>query len=120
MLSSTFAALADPTRLAIVARLASGPATVSDLAAPFAMTLPAVTKHLGVLERAGLMTRTKKGRTVRCELVQRPLREAADWLEFHQRLWGDSLEKLANLLESTAPADHPASARDRDADRLSP
>jgi len=88
-LSTTFAALADPTRRAILTRLASGEATVTDLAEPFAMTLPAVSQHLKVLERAGLITRSREAQWRPCRLEAKPLQGVADWLErfFEERRW---------------------------------
>ena len=93
-LSSTFAALADPTRRAILARLASGETSVTELAEPFEMTLPAVTKHLKVLERAGLITRGREAQWRPCRLKAKPLKEAVDWLEHYRRFWEESLNRL--------------------------
>ncbi|MBN8888085.1 MAG: winged helix-turn-helix transcriptional regulator [Rudaea sp.] len=93
-LSSTFAALADPTRRAILARLASGETTVNELAAPFAMTLPAVTKHLKVLESAGLITRGRDAQRRPCKLAARPLREASDWIEKYRVYWEQRFDHL--------------------------
>ncbi len=98
-LNALFAALADPTRRALVARLAKGEATVSELAAPFAMSLPAVSKHLRVLERAGLLEREVRGREHRCRLRGRALREAGAWLAETRRFWEGRLERLAEVLE---------------------
>jgi DNA-binding transcriptional ArsR family regulator len=89
-LSSTFAALADPTRRAILARLAEGEATVTELAAPFAMSLPAVSKHLKVLERAGLIERGRTGQWRPCRLAAAPLREVATWMEPYRQFWDES------------------------------
>src|SRR5205823_4677268 len=99
-LSTTFAALADPTRRAILARLAAGEASVTELAEPFAMTLPAVTKHLKVLQRAGLITRGRRAQWRPCRLAARPLREVADWVEPDRlaRWWGP---KGFTMLSST-------------------
>ena len=97
-LDSTFSALADPTRRAILARLARGEATVGELARPFAVSLPAISKHLRVLEDAGLMARHKDGRTHRCRLVAAPLHAAADWLLFYQRFWEGTFDSLADYL----------------------
>ena len=99
-LDATFSALADPTRRAILARLAMGEATVSELARPFAVSLPAVSKHLKVLEDAGLMTREKQGRVHRCHLVAAPLQAAAEWLLFYRRFWEGTLDSLAGYLAS--------------------
>jgi DNA-binding transcriptional ArsR family regulator len=97
-LSTTFAALADPTRRAILARLASGEASVKELAAPFDMTLPAVTKHLKVLQRAGLITRGRRAQWRPCRLDAKPLREVADWVESYRRHWEESLDRLDEYL----------------------
>ena len=98
-LSVTFAALADPTRRAILARLAEGEATVNELAEPFAMTLPAVSKHLKVLERAGLIVRGRNAQWRPCTLDARPLREAADWVQQYRRFWEDRLDRLDEHLK---------------------
>jgi DNA-binding transcriptional ArsR family regulator len=92
-LSITFAALADPTRRAILARLAEGEATVNQLAEPFAMTLPAVSKHLKVLERAGLITRSRTAQWRPCKLDARPLQDAAGWVERYRQYWESSFER---------------------------
>jgi DNA-binding transcriptional ArsR family regulator len=97
-LNRTFAALSDPTRRAILARLAQGDATVGELAAPFAMSLPAISKHLRVLEQAGLIARTKDGRVHRLRLVAQPLREAALWITHYRRFWERQLDALAEYL----------------------
>src|SRR5580692_2251065 len=93
-LSITFAALADSTRRAILARLSSGEASVKELAEPFAMTLPAVTKHLKVLQRAGLITQGRRAQWRPCRLDAQPLREIADWVEPYRRFWDESLDRL--------------------------
>jgi DNA-binding transcriptional ArsR family regulator len=93
-LSVTFAALADPTRRAILARLAEGEATVNQLAEPFAMTLPAVSKHLKVLERAGLITRGRNAQWRPCTLDARPLQEAADWVARYRQFWETNFDRL--------------------------
>lgn len=98
-LSTTLAALADPTRRAILARLASGDATVSELAGPFAMSLPAVSRHLKVLERAGLITRGREAQWRPCRLTAEPLRDVADWVDRYRRFWGTHLDRLADHLE---------------------
>ncbi len=100
-LDATFSALSDPTRRAILAQLASGDACVSDLAEPFRISLPAVSKHLRVLERAGLLRQEKDGRVRRCHLVSEPLDEASQWIETCRRFWEDRLDALAEYLEST-------------------
>ena len=93
-LSATFAALADPTRRAILARLASGEATVGELAEPFDMSLPAVSKHLKVLQRAGLIARGREAQWRPCRLQPAPLKGAVDWLERYRRFWEDSFDRL--------------------------
>src|SRR5947208_90726 len=98
-LSSTFAALADPTRRAILARLASGEASVTELAEPFDMTLPAVTKHLKVLQRAGLITQGRKAQWRPCRLEAKPLREVSDWVEQYRRFWDESFDRLDAYLK---------------------
>jgi len=100
-LDSTFTALSDGTRRAILARLAKGEALVSELAQPFDMSLPAVSKHLNVLERAGLIRREKDGRIRRCYLQATPLKDVAEWLQFYQQFWGAQLDSLADYLQST-------------------
>ncbi len=99
-LSLTFAALADPTRRAILARLASGEASVTELAEPFAMSLPAVSKHLKVLERAGLIARSRTAQWRPCRLEARPLQDAAGWLEHYRRFWEDSFDRLDEYLHA--------------------
>src|SRR5277367_5827710 len=98
-LSSTFAALADPTRRAILARLASGETSVTELAEPFRMSLPAVSKHLKVLERAGLIARGRDAQWRPCRLEAGPLRNAADWLEHYRRFWEESFDRLEDYLQ---------------------
>ncbi|HEX2499393.1 MAG TPA: metalloregulator ArsR/SmtB family transcription factor [Actinomycetes bacterium] len=94
-----FAALADPTRRAMVSDLAEhGNRTAGELAAPHAISLPAVSKHLTVLERAGLLTRQRRGRHQVCSLNPQPLRDAADWLDRHHRFWTDRIDALDNYL----------------------
>lgn len=97
-LDRTFAALADPTRRTIVATLASGPRTLSALAQPFSISLVAVSKHVGVLERAGLVTRTRLGRSQLCRLHPAALRTAAEWINNYQRFWNRQLDALADYL----------------------
>ena len=97
-LSTTFAALADPTRRAILARLALGETSVLKLAEPFKMSLPAVSKHLKVLERAGLITRTRDAQMRPCRIKARALKEADDWLEEYRRLWEERLDRLDDYL----------------------
>jgi DNA-binding transcriptional ArsR family regulator len=98
-LSPTFAALADPTRRAILARLVLGEATVTELAEPFEMSLPAVSKHLKVLERAGLIARSREAQWRPCHLEAGPLKEAADWLEHYRHFWEESLDRLDAYLD---------------------
>ena len=97
-LDATFAALADPTRRAILARLALGETSVSELARPFAISLPAVSKHLKVLERAGLITRGRDAQMRPCRIDARALQEADAWLEAYRRLWEDRLDRLDDYL----------------------
>ena len=97
-LSTTFAALADPTRRAILARLASGEAAVTELAGPFAMSLPAISKHLKVLERAGLIARGREAQWRPCRLEAGPLKDAAEWLEHYRRFWEQSFDRLDDYL----------------------
>jgi DNA-binding transcriptional ArsR family regulator len=97
-LSTTFAALADPTRRAILARLASGEASVTELAEPFDMSLPAISKHLKVLEHAGLIARSREAQWRPCRLEAGPLKDAANWLEEYRRFWEQSLDRLDDYL----------------------
>lgn len=99
-LSATFSALADPTRRAILARLALGETSVSKLAAPFEMSLPAVSKHLKVLERAGLITRTRNAQMRPCKIEATALKEADDWLDEYRRLWEERLDRLDDYLKT--------------------
>ena len=98
-LSATFHALADPTRRAILARLTQGETSVTDLAQPFAMSLPAVSKHLKVLERAGLVSRGREAQWRPCKLDAEPMREAFGWLDHYRRFWGESLDRLDDYLK---------------------
>ena len=97
-LNSTFAALSDPTRRSILARLAEGEATVNEVAAPFAISLPAISKHLKVLEHAGLITRGRDAQWRPCRLEAAPLEDAADWLEHYRQFWEGSLDRLDDHL----------------------
>jgi len=97
-LSATFAALADPTRRAILARLASGETSVMEIAEPFDMSLPAVSKHLKVLERAGLIERGREAQWRPCRLQANPLKDIADWVEYYRRHWEESFDKLERYL----------------------
>lgn len=96
--SAAFSALADPTRRAILARLAQGEASVGELAEPFTMSMPAISKHLGVLERAGLITRSKSAQWRQCRLRPDGFRTAASWLRFYESFWTESLDRLAEHL----------------------
>lgn len=98
-LSQTFAALADPTRRAILASLTTGEKTVSELAEPFDISLPAVSKHLKVLERSGLITRAKTAQWRPCRLETAPMQAAMDWLESYERFWSENLDRLAAFVE---------------------
>jgi DNA-binding transcriptional ArsR family regulator len=104
-LDTTFAALADPTRRAILARLSSGEASVNELAEPFDMTLPGVSKHLKVLERAGLISRGRVAQSRPCRLEAAPLREAADWVESYRRFWEGSFDRLEDYLRELQKGD---------------
>jgi DNA-binding transcriptional ArsR family regulator len=117
-LDRTFAALSDTTRRALVMRLAQQPGlSVSELAAPFAMSLPAVMKHLDVLSDAGLVKRTKSGRTVACRLDAEPMRDAFEWLNRYEKFWSDRLSSLAAFLEEESwqpnPQPQPKPPRNR-------
>jgi DNA-binding transcriptional ArsR family regulator len=97
-LSSTFAALADPTRRAILARLAAGESSVTEIAKPFAISLPAITKHLKVLERGGLITRSRDAQWRPCRLQAKPMKQAVDWLQHYRRHWEESFDRLDEYL----------------------
>jgi DNA-binding transcriptional ArsR family regulator len=97
-LSTTFAALADPTRRAILARLTSGETTVTELAKPFDMSLPAISKHLKVLEHAGLIARSRNAQWRPCQLQASPLKDVADWVERYRSFWEESLDRLDDYL----------------------
>ena len=96
-------ALSDGTRRAILARLAQGEALVTELAQPFDMSLPAVSKHLGILERAGLINRQKDGRIRRCTLESGPLKDASEWIEFYRQFWESNLDSLADYFDNLTP-----------------
>src|SRR5882724_2434440 len=98
-LSTTFAALADPTRRAILARLASGEASVTELAEPFEMSMPAISKHLKVLERARLITRGREAQWRPCRLDAAPLRDVAGWVDHYKRFWEESFDRLEEYLK---------------------
>jgi DNA-binding transcriptional ArsR family regulator len=97
-LSTTFAALADPTRRAILARLASGEASVTELAEPFSMSMPAISKHLKVLERAGLIARGREAQWRPCRLEAAPLKDVAGWVDHYRRFWEGSFDRLEDYL----------------------
>jgi len=98
-LSITFAALADPTRRAILARLSHGEASVTELAKPFDLSLPGISKHLKVLQRAGLITRSRNAQWRPCRLEAAPLREASDWVADYRRFWDESFQRLDDVLQ---------------------
>ncbi len=110
-LSLTFSALADPTRRAILARLSSGPASVNELAAPFSMSLPAVSKHLKVLERAQLIARGKEAQWRPCAIKAEPLKEASDWMEQYRRFWEARFDRLEEYLKELQAQEGPAAAK---------
>jgi DNA-binding transcriptional ArsR family regulator len=117
-LDAIFAALSDPIRRRILERLARGEASVGDLAAPFQVTAPAISRHLRVLERAGLLDRHKKGRIHRCRLRPRPMNDAVAWIEQCRQFWEQQFDALERYLAETEPKEndswpHPASARRR-------
>jgi DNA-binding transcriptional ArsR family regulator len=97
-LNDTFAALADPTRRAILAKLASGEASVKELMEPFALSQPAISKHIQVLEGAGLISRRRAAQTRPCKLEAKPLKEAADWIDHYRRFWTESFDRLDDYL----------------------
>jgi len=100
-LDSTFAALSDATRRGILARLAQGETSVSELAVPYEMSLPAVSKHLRVLEQAGLVSRQKDGRVHRCRLLAEPMKDASEWIERYRQFWDAQFDSLARYLEES-------------------
>ena len=104
-LSTIFSALADPTRRAILARLTAGEASVTELAEPFEMSMPAISKHLKVLERAGLIARGREAQWRPCRLEAEPLKEAADWLEHYRRFWEQSFDRLGEYLRELQSKD---------------
>ncbi|MGC4812451.1 ArsR/SmtB family transcription factor [Micromonospora sp. DT228] len=111
LLDATFAALADPTRRAILARLAAGEATVTELAEPFEMSQPAISKHLRVLERAGLVSRGRDAQRRPCRLEARPLRDATAWLATYRDYWVESYQRLDVLLDELQSVDRTGTAR---------
>jgi DNA-binding transcriptional ArsR family regulator len=110
-LSATFAALADPTRRAILARLASGQASVTDLAQPFEMSMPAISKHLKVLERAGLIARGRKAQWRPCQIKAAPLKDVSDWVEHYRQFWEQSLDRLDVYLRELQAKERPTNDR---------
>jgi DNA-binding transcriptional ArsR family regulator len=112
-LSITFAAIADPTRRAILARLSKGEAAVKELAMPFNMTLPAISKHLKVLEKAGLIERSRDAQFRPCKLRPKPLKEAASWIDSYRTFWAESLDRLDDYLKElqSEPDAKPTSSR---------
>ena len=106
-LSATFSALADPTRRAILTRLAAGEASVGELAQPFAMTMPAITKHLKVLERCGLITRGRHAQWRPCRLEAAPLRDAVAWMEQYRRFWDAKIDRLDDYLRDIQAKEQP-------------
>ena len=117
-LDRTFAALADPTRRALLARLDAEPhLSVSELARPFPVSLPAIMKHLDVLSDAGLVERTKSGRTVTCQLRAAPMEQAMNWLAHYERYWTEQLDRLAAFLEEDSWQESPASPSSGDSKR---
>ncbi|MFL6237150.1 MAG: ArsR/SmtB family transcription factor [Thermoanaerobaculia bacterium] len=112
-LDATFAALADPTRRAILARLAAGEASVTELAEPFAMSQPAISKHLKVLERAGLITRGRDAQRRPCRIEAQPLAEANAWLERYRQLWESNFQRLDDVLDELKARDEKPERRKR-------
>ena len=100
-LNKTFSALADPTRRAILKRLANGECTVTELAEPFCISLPAISKHLKVLESVGLLARQKDGRIHRCRIIARPLKDAAQWIAYYRLFWEKQFDALEKYLNET-------------------
>src|SRR5271170_3601935 len=98
-ISSTFSALADPTRRAILARLALGETSVTELASPFEMSMPAISRHLKVLEKAGLIARGREAQWRPCKLKAEPMKQAADWLDEYRRFWDESFDRLGEYLQ---------------------
>lgn len=113
-LSETFGALADPTRRAILARLASGEASVTELAEPFAMSMPAISKHLKVLERAGLISRGREAQWRPCRLEARPLQDVAGWVEHYRKFWEESFDRLDLYLQELKRQDPKNSAKNKE------
>jgi DNA-binding transcriptional ArsR family regulator len=112
-LSETFGALADPTRRAILARLASGEASVTELASPFAMSMPAISKHLKVLERAGLIARGREAQWRPCRLRAAPLQDVAGWVDHYRRFWEESFDRLDDYLQELKGQDSKSRAKEK-------
>jgi DNA-binding transcriptional ArsR family regulator len=112
-LSTTFAALSDPTRRAILARLTTGEASVTELAEPFDMSMPAISKHLKVLERAGLIARGRNAQWRPCSLAAGPLKEVADWVEHYRRFWEQSFDRLDTYLHELQGKEKAAGKSDK-------
>jgi DNA-binding transcriptional ArsR family regulator len=112
-LSETFGALADPTRRAILARLASGEASVTELASPFAMSMPAISKHLKVLERAGLIARGREAQWRPCRLRVAPLQDVAGWVDYYRRFWEESFDRLDDYLQEMKAQDSKNKAKEK-------
>lgn len=110
-LSATFTALADPTRRGILARLSRREATVTELAAPYDMSLPAISKHLKVLEKAGLISRGREAQWRPCRLEAKPLREVADWMEHYRRFWEENFDQLDVYLQELQKKEKPRARR---------
>ncbi len=119
-LSATFAALADPTRRAILARLALGEATVTELAAPFDMSLPGISKHLKVLQRAGLIEQGRHAQWRPCRLQPQPLRSVADWVDQYRRHWEESFDRLSDYLRELQDTKEQQDGDDDDRDTNRP
>jgi DNA-binding transcriptional ArsR family regulator len=102
-MDAVFIALADPTRRGMITRLSKGPASIGELGRPYDITKPAITKHVKILERAGLISRKKDGRVHRCKLNPKPMEQAEDWIEKHRKFWEASLDALARYVEQTRP-----------------
>jgi DNA-binding transcriptional ArsR family regulator len=112
-LSETFGALADPTRRAILARLASGEASVTELASPFAMSMPAISKHLKVLERAGLVARGREAQWRPCRLQAAPLQDVAGWVDHYRRFWEESFDRLDDYVQQLKAQDAKHKAKEK-------
>jgi DNA-binding transcriptional ArsR family regulator len=112
-LSTTFAALADPTRRAILAKLSKGEASVNELAGPFKMSLPAVSKHLKVLEKAGLISRSREAQWRPCRLMAEPLKEASDWIGSYRQFWEESFDRLDEYLRELQKTEKKKKGRGR-------